>query len=95
MVLEDWDRRDAQWLCDFPWQWVDYERQLASLGLEVEGFSDLRLFFWINDFAFSGLQTIHILAVSEDGRSYLQGDGIDTLLRRRADVITQLTGGEP
>src|SRR5438132_75006 len=66
MVLEDWDTRDAQWLGDFRWEWVDYERQLASLGLEVEGFPDLRLYIWLNDFAFGNLRTMHILAVNEN-----------------------------
>jgi hypothetical protein len=95
MVLEDWDQRDAQWLGDFRWGWVDYERQLAYLCLEVEGFPDLRLFAWVNDFAFAGLQTIHVLAVNENSRTYLEGEGIDALRRRRDDVIAQLTARDP
>src|SRR5207249_1247236 len=55
MVLEDWDQRDAEWLGDFRWGWVDYESQLAYLCLEVEGFADLRLFVWLNDYAYAGL----------------------------------------
>jgi hypothetical protein len=70
MVLEDWDQRDAQSLGDFPWGWVNYERQLAYLCLEVGGFPDLRLFVWLNDFAFAGLRTIHVLAVNENGQSF-------------------------
>jgi hypothetical protein len=93
MVLEDWDARDADRLGEFRWGWVDYERQLAFLCLDVEGFPDLRLFVWLNDFAFAGLRTIHVLAVSADGERYLQGDGMETLRRRRDDVITQLTQG--
>jgi hypothetical protein len=95
MVLEDWDQRDSQSLGDFRWGWVDYERQLAYLCLEVEGFPDLRLFVWLNDFAFAGLRTIHVLAVNEDGQTYLQGDGIEMLLRRRDDVIAQLSRPGP
>jgi hypothetical protein len=94
MVLEDWDQRDAQGLGDFRWGWVDYERQLAYLCLEVEGFPDLRLFAWLNDFAFAGSRTIHVLAVNENGRTYLQGPGIVLLQRRRDDVIAQLTARE-
>jgi hypothetical protein len=95
MVLEDWDQREAEFLGEFRWGWVDYEHQLAFLCVEVEGFPDLRLFVWINDFAYVGLRTIHILAVNEDGRGYLEGDGMDILLRRRDDVIAQLRGKEP
>lgn len=73
---------------------MHYERQLAYLRLEVEGFSDLRIFVWLNDFAFADMRTIHILAVHENGEGYLAGAGLDILLRRRDDVITQLTGDE-
>jgi hypothetical protein len=59
------------------------------------GITDLRLFVWLNDFALAGLRTIHILAADEDGRTYLQGDGIDILWQRRDDVIAQLTCGDP
>jgi hypothetical protein len=95
MVLEDWNTRDPQWLGEFLWGWVDYERQLAYLCLEVEGFADLRLFVWVNDFAVAGLQTIHVLAVNEDGDAHLRGEGTWRLLQRRDDVIAQLTGREP
>jgi hypothetical protein len=95
MVLEDWPTRDAQWLGDFRWGWVDYERQLAYLCLEVEGFPDLRLFVWLNDFALAGLQSIYVLTVNHDGRVYLEGDGMALLRRRRDDVIAQLMGGGP
>jgi hypothetical protein len=94
MVLEDWDKRDAQWLGEFRWGWVDYDRQLAWIALEVQGFSDLRLFVWLNDFAFAGLQTIYVLAVNHNGGNYLQEDGMQTLLLRRDDLIGQLTHGE-
>jgi hypothetical protein len=94
MVLEDWDQRDAQELGEFRWGWVDYNRHLTFLCLEVEGFPDSRLFVWVNDFAFAGLRTIHVLAVNEDGQTYLQGEGMNILLRRRDDVIAQLMGGE-
>jgi hypothetical protein len=90
MVLEDWDTRDAQLLGDFRWGWVDYERHLAYLGLDVEGFPDLRLFIWLNDFAFAHVRTIHILGVNGDGPGYLRGEGMEVLLRRRDDVIAQL-----
>jgi hypothetical protein len=71
MVLEDWDQRDAQWLGDFRWGWVDYERQLAYFCLEVESFPDLRLFVWLNDFAYARVRTIHVLAVTDNGQAYL------------------------
>jgi hypothetical protein len=95
MVLEDWDQRGSQFLGDFRWGWVDYERQLGYFCLDVEGFADLRLFVWLNDFAFAGLRTIYVLAVNEDGPTYLRGEGMETLLRRRDDLIAQLTSGEP
>jgi hypothetical protein len=94
MVLEDWDQRDAEWLGEFRWGWVDYDRELAYLCLEVEGFADLRLFLWVNDFALARSRTIHVIAVSENGAAYLQGRGIDILLQRRDDVIAQLSRGE-
>ena len=37
----------------------------------------------------------HILAVNDNGRMYLQGDGMDQLLRRRDDIIAQLTPPGP
>jgi hypothetical protein len=89
MVLEDWDQRDAEWLGEFRWGWVDYERQLAYLGVDVDGFPDLRLFVWVNDFAYAGLQSIHVVAVTEDGRAYLERGGSD-MFRRRDELITQL-----
>jgi hypothetical protein len=60
----------------------------------VEGFTDLRLFVWLNDFAFTDRRTIHVLAASEDGQTYLHGDGLHVILRRRDDVIAQLTRGK-
>jgi hypothetical protein len=95
MILEGWDQRNAERLGDLPWGWVDYERQLAYLRLEVEGFTDLRLFVWLNDFAFAGLRAIHVLAVNENGAAYLEAGGRDVLLRRRDDVIIQLTPPPP
>jgi hypothetical protein len=90
MVLEDWDGREAQFLGEFRWGWLDHERHLAYLCLEVEGFADLRLFVWLNDFAFAGQRAICVLAVNEMGETYLQERGIEVLRRRRDDVIAQL-----
>ena len=87
MVLDDWDTRDAQFLGEFRWGWVDYERQFAYLSLEVGEFPDLRMLVWLNDFAFGGVRTIHVLGASENGRGNLEGEGMDILLRRRDDVI--------
>jgi hypothetical protein len=90
MVLEDWGQRDAQTLGDFHWGWVDYNYQLAYLSMELEGYVDLRLFVWVNDLAFASIQTIHVLAVTKNGENYLQGEGLELLLRRRDDAIAQL-----
>lgn len=92
MVLEDWDQRDARRLGDFEWGWVDYGNQLAYLTLEVDGFGDLRLFVWVNDFAMAGRRTIHVVAVSENGTAFLQREGLEVLRRRREDMIAQLSG---
>jgi hypothetical protein len=94
MVLEGWHSRDAHNLGLFPWKWVDYERQLACLYVEVDGFPDLRLFVWLNDFVYAESQTIYVLAVNEDGSTYIKEDGMNAILRRRDDMITQLTSGE-
>jgi hypothetical protein len=95
MVLEDWDERDAERLGDYRWGWLDYERQLAYLGLEVEGLPDLRLFVWFNDFAFARRRTVHVLAVNVDGGTFLQGEGMALILHPRDDVIAQLMSGGP
>jgi len=94
MVLEGWDARDAEWLGEFPWGWVNYDKQLAYLSLAVEGHADLRVFVWLNDFAYAGLRTSHVIAANEDGITYLQTDGMDVLQRRRDDIIAQLTSSE-
>jgi hypothetical protein len=95
MVLEGWDTRDAQWLGEYRWGWVDYNLQLAYLCLEVTGYPDFRLFFWINDFAFAGSRAIYPLAVNHNSEVYLFDEGIAVLRRRRDDVIAQLSGPEP
>jgi hypothetical protein len=95
MVLEDWDERDAERLGDYRWGWLDYERQLAYLCLEVEGFPDLRLFVWLNEFAFAGRRTVHVLSVHHDATTYLEVGGMALILRRRDDVIAQLMSGGP
>ena len=89
LVLEDWDQRDAQGLGEYRWGWVDAECQLAYMCLEVEGFPDLPLVVWLNDFAFAGLRRRHILAVTAHGQAYLQGDGLGRLRQRREAVIAQ------
>lgn len=94
MVLEDWDRRDAQFLGEFRWGWVpEYEGQFAFLCLDVEGFPDLRLFVWINDFGFGGVRAVYVVAVHANGGAFLEEHRIDTLTRRRDGIIAQLGGG--
>jgi hypothetical protein len=95
MILEGWEQRDAEWLGDCRWGWVDYEHQLAYLRLDVQGLPDLRLFVWVNDFAFASLRSIHVIAASVNDRDYLEGDGRGVLLRRRDDVIAQLMQSPP
>ena len=87
-TLQYWEEQDPRDLGFSPWGWVRQELRIAEWNLEqwYDLFRDLRLFFYAHPSASTGLPSIHLLAVQEDGENFRRHH-MDVLIERRGAVL--------